>query len=42
MTIATIIDVLEKLASPSLQESYDNCGLITGKKLGNVQVLFAR
>ena len=32
MTIATIIDVLEKLAPPCLQESYDNCGLIIGKK----------
>ncbi|GIV43534.1 MAG: hypothetical protein KatS3mg035_0657 [Bacteroidia bacterium] len=25
-----IIDVLEQFAHPSLQESYDNCGLLTG------------
>ncbi len=30
MKIAAIIDVLENLAPPSLQESYDNAGLITG------------
>lgn len=30
MTIQEIIDVLEKLAPTSLQESYDNAGLITG------------
>ncbi len=32
MTISTIIDVLEKIAPPSLQEDYDNAGLITGDK----------
>lgn len=32
MTIATIIDALEKIAPPSLQEDYDNAGLITGDK----------
>jgi dinuclear metal center YbgI/SA1388 family protein len=30
MNIATIISYLESLAPPSLQESYDNAGLITG------------
>jgi dinuclear metal center YbgI/SA1388 family protein len=30
--IADLILVLEKLAPPSLQESYDNAGLLTGKK----------
>jgi len=30
MKIAEIIDTLEKIAPPSLQESYDNAGLITG------------
>lgn len=29
-TIADIIKVLEELAPPSYQESYDNCGLLTG------------
>lgn len=33
MTIATIIDALEKIAPPSLQEDYDNAGLITGDKI---------
>jgi dinuclear metal center YbgI/SA1388 family protein len=33
MTIKDIISVLENLASPSLQESYDNVGLITGNPL---------
>lgn len=30
ITIASVIDVLEQTAHPVLQESYDNCGLITG------------
>ena len=30
MKIADIVSVLEQLAAPSLQESYDNAGLITG------------
>ena len=30
MTIADIVSVLETLAHPSLQETYDNAGLITG------------
>ncbi|MEO5647408.1 MAG: Nif3-like dinuclear metal center hexameric protein, partial [Chitinophagaceae bacterium] len=30
MTINLIIDALEELAPPSLQESYDNCGLLVG------------
>lgn len=30
MEINNIIQVLEKLAPPALQESYDNAGLITG------------
>ncbi|MEO6671460.1 MAG: Nif3-like dinuclear metal center hexameric protein [Ferruginibacter sp.] len=33
MTISTIIDVLEKIAPLSLQEDYDNAGLISGDKL---------
>lgn len=33
MTIVEIINSLEKLASPSLQESYDNSGLIVGDRL---------
>lgn len=32
MTIATILAPLEKIAPLSLQESYDNAGLLTGKK----------
>ena len=32
MTIATIIDSLEKMAPAFLQEEYDNAGLITGDK----------
>ncbi len=32
MTISAIIDTLEKLAPISLQEDYDNAGLITGDK----------
>ncbi len=32
MTIAAIIDVLEKWAPPSLQEDYDNCGLQVGNR----------
>lgn len=32
MTISEIISVLEKMAPMSLQESYDNSGLITGQK----------
>lgn len=32
MKIEQIISVLEQLANPSLQESYDNVGLITGAK----------
>lgn len=32
MKIGEIIDVLEQFAPLSLQESYDNCGLITGDK----------
>ncbi len=32
MTIAAIIDILEKIAPPSLQEDYDNAGLITGDR----------
>ncbi|MFM2359975.1 MAG: hypothetical protein RLY16_1968 [Bacteroidota bacterium] len=35
MTIGQIIDKLEQFAPPALQESYDNAGLITGKKSGN-------
>src|SRR5436190_16338228 len=31
MKIAEIISFLESLANPSLQESYDNAGLITGQ-----------
>ena len=35
MKIGEIISTLELLAPPSLQENYDNAGLITGnKKLG--------
>ena len=30
MTISAVIDALESLAHPSLQEHYDNAGLITG------------
>ncbi|HEY8897780.1 MAG TPA: Nif3-like dinuclear metal center hexameric protein, partial [Niastella sp.] len=30
MTIAEIITWLETIAPPSLQESYDNAGLLTG------------
>lgn len=30
MNINNIIQVLEQLAPPALQESYDNAGLITG------------
>ena len=30
ITIRTVVDVLENLAPPSYQESYDNTGLITG------------
>lgn len=33
MNIAGVIAPLEALAPPSLQESYDNCGLITGNPL---------
>jgi dinuclear metal center YbgI/SA1388 family protein len=32
MIISSIIDILEKIAPPSLQEDYDNAGLITGDK----------
>lgn len=32
MIIASIIDLLENIAPPSLQEDYDNAGLITGDK----------
>ncbi|HPH86725.1 MAG TPA: Nif3-like dinuclear metal center hexameric protein [Ferruginibacter sp.] len=32
MTISAIIDLLESIAPPSLQEDYDNAGLITGNK----------
>lgn len=32
MKIAEIIQLLEEMAHPSLQESYDNAGLITGNK----------
>ncbi|MFT3910509.1 MAG: Nif3-like dinuclear metal center hexameric protein [Ferruginibacter sp.] len=32
MTISIIIDLLEQIAPPSLQEDYDNAGLITGDK----------
>lgn len=32
MTISVITDHLEKIAPPSLQEDYDNAGLITGDK----------
>lgn len=32
MKIATILDLLEKIAPLSLQESYDNAGLITGNR----------
>ena len=32
MRISDIIDALEELAPPALQESYDNAGLITGKR----------
>lgn len=30
MKVANIIETLEQIAHPSLQESYDNCGLLTG------------
>lgn len=30
MKLSAVISVLETLAPPSLQESYDNCGLLTG------------
>ncbi|MBS1643392.1 MAG: Nif3-like dinuclear metal center hexameric protein [Bacteroidetes bacterium] len=30
MKIQDVINALEKLANPSLQETYDNCGLLTG------------
>ena len=30
MDIRTVIDFLDKIAPPALQESYDNAGLITG------------
>jgi dinuclear metal center YbgI/SA1388 family protein len=33
MKIKEIINYLEKLANPQLQENYDNCGLITGNYL---------
>ena len=32
MKIQSIIQVLENLATPDLQETYDNVGLITGNK----------
>jgi putative NIF3 family GTP cyclohydrolase 1 type 2 len=32
MKIQSIIQVLENLATPALQETYDNVGLITGNK----------
>src|SRR4051812_31374376 len=32
MTISAIIECLEKIAPSSLQENYDNAGLITGNK----------
>ncbi len=32
MKVANIIQLLAELASPSLQESYDNCGLLTGNE----------
>ena len=32
MILKNIIDELEKFAPPSYQESYDNCGLLTGHK----------
>lgn len=32
MTIAEVINALEKMAAPSLQEPYDNSGLIVGEK----------
>ena len=35
MTIAEIITPLEKFAPPAYQESYDNCGLITGSSKWN-------
>jgi len=31
MKITEIVSFLESLANPSLQESYDNAGLITGQ-----------
>lgn len=34
--LAVIIDQLENLAPPSYQESYDNCGLITGSSDMNI------
>ncbi|HEX4958173.1 MAG TPA: Nif3-like dinuclear metal center hexameric protein [Lacibacter sp.] len=34
MQKTTILSVLEQWAHPSLQESYDNCGLITGSRNG--------
>ena len=37
MTIAQIIDYLEQLVPLSIQESYDNCGLLVGDK--NVEVV---
>lgn len=32
MKLAELIDYLEAFAPPALQESYDNCGLITGQR----------
>ena len=40
MKIAEVIQLLEKLAPPSYQESYDNAGLLTGNADGNAQAFF--
>ena len=40
MTISTIISEIEKFAPLSYQESYDNCGLLTGNKEQEVSGAF--
>jgi dinuclear metal center YbgI/SA1388 family protein len=35
MKISQVIEILESIAPPSLQESYDNCGLLTGHPSGD-------
>ncbi len=36
MIVSQIVDYLEDLFPPSIQEEYDNCGLLIGNKLDNV------